>query len=68
MDFVEKDLKAAVKDASLVLVLSDHTVFREMTDEDFSTMKDKFIFDTKNVIKNKFNEVKYYNFGNIQQL
>lgn len=68
MDWVEQDIKEAVKDSSLVLVLSDHSVFKKMTDEDFSTMKDKYIFDTKNVIKTEFNDVKYYNYGNIQQL
>ncbi len=68
MDWVEHDIKEAVKDSSLVLVLSDHSVFKEMTDEDFSTMRDKYIFDTKNVIKTEFDDVKYYNYGNIQQL
>lgn len=68
MDWVEHDIKKAVKDSSLVLVLSDHSIFKEMTDDDFNTMKDKFIFDTKNIIKSDFKEVKYYNYGNIQQL
>ncbi|WP_271402339.1 nucleotide sugar dehydrogenase [Salinicoccus roseus] len=68
MDWVEQDVKKAVEDSSLVLVLSDHTEFKELTDEDFSTMKNKYIFDTKNVVKNNFKEVKYYNYGNIQKL
>ena len=68
MDWVEKDVKKAVDGSSLVLVLSDHSQFKEMTDSDFSTMKDAYIFDTKNVIKNDFNEVEYYNYGNIQNL
>ncbi|KIH71447.1 nucleotide sugar dehydrogenase [Salinicoccus roseus] len=68
MDWVEQDIKKAVEDSSLVLVLSDHTEFKELTDEDFSTMKNKYIFDTKNVVKNNFKEVKYYNYGNIQKL
>ena len=67
MDFVEKDLKEAVKDSSLVLVLSDHSEFKILKDEDFETMKDKVIFDTKNVMSGNFNEVKYYNYGNIQK-
>src|SRR5699024_4915834 len=54
LDWVEKDVKKAVADSSLVLVLSDHSEFKEMSDADFSTMKDKVIFDTKNVIKNDF--------------
>lgn len=68
LDWVEKDVKKAVADSSLVLVLSDHSEFKEMSDVDFSTMKDKIIFDTKNVMKGEFNEVQYYNYGNIQKL
>jgi len=67
MDFVEKDLKEAVKDSSLVLVLSDHSEFKILKDEDFETMKDRVIFDTKNVMSGNFNEVRYYNYGNIQK-
>lgn len=67
MDFVEKDLAEAVTDSSLVLVLSDHSEFKTLTDDDFSTMKDKVIFDTKNVVPNNFSEVQYYNYGNIQK-
>lgn len=68
LDWVEKDVKKAVADSSLVLVLSDHSEFKEMSDADFSTMKDKNIFDTKNVMNGDFKEVKYYNYGNIQKL
>ncbi|KKK33968.1 UDP-N-acetyl-D-mannosamine dehydrogenase [Salinicoccus sediminis] len=68
LDWVEKDVKKAVADSSLVLVLSDHSEFKEMDDSDFSTMKDKNIFDTKNVMKKDFKEVQYYNYGNIQKL
>lgn len=68
LDWVEKDVKKAVADSSLVLVLSDHSEFKEMDDSVFSTMKDKNIFDTKNVMKNDFKEVQYYNYGNIQKL
>ena len=68
LDWVEKDVKKAVADSSLVLVLSDHSEFKEMSDVDFSTMKDKIIFDTKNIMKNEFEAVNYYNYGNIQKL
>ena len=67
MDFVENDMKSAVTDSSLVLVLSDHSEFKILTDNDFETMKDKVIFDTKNVVPNNFSEVQYYNYGNIQK-
>src|SRR5690625_2239705 len=67
MDFVEKNLEEAVQGSSLVLVLSDHSEFKMLTDSNFETMKDKVIFDTKNVMGDGFNEVKYYNYGNIQK-
>ncbi|MFC3900391.1 nucleotide sugar dehydrogenase [Aliicoccus persicus] len=67
MDLVEKDLSEAVEDSSLVLVLSDHSEFKTLTDADFKFMRDKVIFDTKNVVHNNFNDVKYYNYGNIQK-
>ncbi|MCO4096688.1 nucleotide sugar dehydrogenase [Macrococcoides canis] len=65
LDWVEKDLATALKDSSLVLVLSDHSEFKQMNDADFSTMKNKVIFDTKNVMKSEFKDVKYYNYGNL---
>lgn len=65
LDWVEKDLAVALKDSSLVLVLSDHSEFKQMDDSDFTTMKHKVIFDTKNVMKSEHKEVKYYNYGNL---
>lgn len=65
LDWVEKDLSTALKDSSLVLVLSDHSEFKQMKDTDFIMMKDNVIFDTKNVMKSEFKDVKYYNYGNL---
>lgn len=65
LGFVEKDIQSAVQDASLVLILSDHSEFKQLKDEDFISMKDKIIFDTKNVVQTEFDEVKYYNYGNL---
>lgn len=67
LDFVEKDIQKAVADASLVLILSDHSEFKQLTDSDFVNMKDKVIFDTKNVIRNQFESVQYYNYGNLYE-
>ncbi|MCG4779292.1 UDP-N-acetyl-D-mannosamine dehydrogenase, partial [Eggerthella lenta] len=54
----------------LVLILSDHSEFKQLTDGDFGGMRNKYILDTKNVVKTKdeFKEVKYYNFGNLYNL
>src|SRR5699024_11202210 len=63
--FVEKDVQKAVKDASLVLILSDHSEFKTLTDNEFEGMRYKIIFDTKNIVKNDFNNTQYYNYGNL---
>ncbi|MFO3718597.1 nucleotide sugar dehydrogenase [Staphylococcus felis] len=67
MDFVEKDIKKAVENSSLVLVLSDHSEFKTLTDQHFETMQDPIVFDTKNIMRNDFNKVKYYNYGNLYE-
>lgn len=65
LDFVEKDIKKATDNASLVLILSDHSEFKTFNDSDFENMKNKIIFDTKNIVKSEFNEVSYFNYGNL---
>ncbi|PKD99966.1 nucleotide sugar dehydrogenase [Macrococcoides caseolyticum] len=69
-EFVEEDMGTAVKDSDLVLILSDHSEFKQLTDGDFDGMRNRYILDTKNVVKTKdeFEEVKYYNFGNLYNL
>ena len=65
LDFVEKDIKNATENASLVLILSDHSEFKSFKESDFANMKNKIIFDTKNVVKSSFDEVSYFNYGNL---
>ncbi|MEB7366450.1 nucleotide sugar dehydrogenase [Staphylococcus borealis] len=65
LDFIEKDITKATTDASLVLILTDHSEFKNLNDDDFKNMKNKVILDTKNVIKTNFNEVSYFNYGNL---
>ncbi|WP_436875164.1 UDP binding domain-containing protein, partial [Mammaliicoccus sciuri] len=67
LGFVQKDIQKAVKDASLVLILSDHSEFKTLVDQDFEGMKDKVIFDTKNIVQSQFEQVKYYNYGNLYE-
>lgn len=66
-DWVEKDIKEAVKDSSLVLVLTDHSEFKSIEIDDLSGMAVKQIFDTKNIVKNYPENVSYINFGNLYQ-
>ncbi len=67
LDFVEKDIKKATKDSSLVLILTDHSEFKSFDDSEFENMKNKIIFDTKNVVKSKFDKVSYFNYGNLYE-
>lgn len=66
-DFVITDVEAAVKDSDLVLILTDHNEFRELDWNKLSGMKNKQIFDTKNVVKNRSDEFNYINYGNLYQ-
>lgn len=66
-DWVEKDIKEAVKDSSLVLVLTDHSEFKSIEIDDLAGMAVKQIFDTKNIVKNYPKDVSYINFGNLYQ-
>lgn len=65
LDFVEKDINKATDGASLVLILTDHSEFKILNDDDFKHMKYKIIFDTKNIVKSNFNDVSYFNYGNL---
>lgn len=66
-DWVEKDIEVAVKNSSLVLVLTDHSEFKSIETNDLAGMAVKQIFDTKNIVKNYPEDVSYINFGNLYQ-
>ncbi|TDM12400.1 nucleotide sugar dehydrogenase [Macrococcus lamae] len=68
LDFIERDLNAALQDSSLIVVLSDHSEFKQLDEVALNPMKDAIIFDTKNVIKTKFNSARYLNYGNLYTL
>lgn len=68
LGFVEKDMTTAIQDSSLVLILSDHSEFKYLTDNQFVGMKDNLIIDTKNVVCTQFNEIKYFNYGNLFEI
>ena len=59
----------ATKDADLILVLCDHNEFKNLDYNLISkNMKNKVIFDTKNIIKEIPNEITLYNYGNLYEL
>lgn len=63
--FVEQDFTESIKDSDLVLVLSDHNEFKDMSTSDFKAMRTQQIFDTKNVVKHVPVGVAYMNYGNL---
>ncbi len=63
--WVEQDLAAAVADSNLVLVLADHNEFKQFTAGDLAGMKEKLIFDTKNIVDSVEAGIEYYNYGNL---
>ena len=66
-DWVEQDIKVAVKNSSIVLVLTDHSEFKSIETNDLAGMAVKQIFDTKNIVKNYPEDASYINFGNLHQ-
>lgn len=68
-DWVFENLSDALKESDLILVLTDHSEFKELDYKSINSMKNKIIFDTKNIVNNASfgNEVKYYNYGNLYE-
>lgn len=64
-DWVEQDIKEAVRNSDLVLVLTDHNEFKELNWSELEGMATKRIFDTKNVVANRFDDFSYINYGNL---
>lgn len=63
--WVEQDLSKAVNGSDLVLILADHNEFKLITNADLAGMKDKLIFDTKNIVDFVEQGIEYYNYGNL---
>lgn len=63
--WVEQDLSKAVNGSDLVLILADHNEFKLITNADLEGMKDKLIFDTKNIVDFVEQGIEYYNYGNL---
>lgn len=66
---IESDLKEALKDSELALILSDHNEFKEL-DYDLikKEMKSPIIFDTKGIIKEVPEGITLYNYGNLYEV
>jgi UDP-N-acetyl-D-mannosaminuronic acid dehydrogenase len=66
-EWVLSNLEEAVKDSDLVLILSDHNEFKTLGSDELQGMATKRIFDTKNVVQNRSEEVAYINYGNLHE-
>ena len=67
LDFTEDSLEVALTNSSLVLVLTDHNEFKELTSNYFSNMHTALVFDTKNIVEKHSNYIQYINFGNLYE-
>ncbi|MGN1387594.1 MAG: nucleotide sugar dehydrogenase [Bacillus sp. (in: firmicutes)] len=67
LDWVMQDMKEAVAKSDLILVLSDHNEFKELSKEDLAGMNNKRVFDTKNIVKSVSDDVEYMNYGNLYE-
>lgn len=67
VDFVDEE--TAVKDADLILVLTDHNEFKDMDHAKLAgLMKTPMLLDTKNIVGNQLRSgLEVINFGNIHQ-
>lgn len=60
------DFDEAIKDSSLILILTDHDQFKDLDYDLLSkNMKTKIIFDTKNIIKEVPEDFTLINYGNL---
>jgi UDP-N-acetyl-D-mannosaminuronic acid dehydrogenase len=64
-DFVIEDLREAVIGSDLLLILSDHNEFKELNYEILNLMRNKQIFDTRNILKTRHEDFDYINLGNL---
>lgn len=67
LDWIENDIKKALKNSDLALVLTDHNEYKELANYLHGTMRQNILFDTKNIVENT-EEIKYYNFNNIYSI
>ncbi|MBC2002143.1 nucleotide sugar dehydrogenase [Listeria booriae] len=65
--WIEPTFEAAVANADLLLILTDHSEFKTWTANQLAGMKQKNILDTKNVIP-KLEKVAIYNMGNLHEM
>lgn len=69
VDFNLSSYNDALKDADIMVILTDHNEFKELDWEEISRMmRTVNVLDTKNCVRNVNEKVNYYNFGNLYEL
>lgn len=67
--WIETDFEEAVHSADLLVILSNHSEFKWITEENLNSMNQKNIFDTKGIIQIKRNqEVNIFDMGSLYQM
>ncbi|MFD1451543.1 nucleotide sugar dehydrogenase [Oceanobacillus sojae] len=66
-EWVERSMEQAVAESDLVVVLTDHNEFKVLDEEGLSSMKNKRVLDTKNIVTNTDDNFDYINYGNLYQ-
>ncbi|RHW37247.1 nucleotide sugar dehydrogenase [Neobacillus notoginsengisoli] len=66
-DIVIKDIEKAVAGSDLIVILTDHSEFKELEFDKLQGMSNRVIFDTKNIVQNRSGEFNYINFGNLYE-
>ncbi|KIL43158.1 nucleotide sugar dehydrogenase [Jeotgalibacillus campisalis] len=66
--FVEKDINAALEGSDIILILTDHNEFKDLSDYPTGIMNQPLVFDTKNLVSGIKKDVKYINFGNLYEM
>jgi UDP-N-acetyl-D-mannosaminuronic acid dehydrogenase len=64
-DFVMGNMEDAVEESDLIVVLADHNEFKELDYNALQLMRNKQIFDTRNMIKTRHIDYDYITLGNL---
>ncbi|MBC2256819.1 nucleotide sugar dehydrogenase [Listeria booriae] len=67
-NFVEQSMKKATKNADLVLILADHSEFRQLNGFDLANMNQVVVLDTKHVVEEKITIDSYFHLGTISAI
>lgn len=68
IDQLTQNKSDALRNSDLVLILTDHAEFKQITEADFSHMKQRYLLDTKQVYEHSNSSVHYYSLGDISRI